>query len=81
MLKQRLLEKGSDITVSGPRCSLRSGKMYSDAVPDYARMLIVNVPAALIVRRRFQCASSAFMTLGPSCRYSLSVKKIDQTDS
>lgn len=33
----------------GPRCSLRSKKMYSDAYPDYLRMTALNVPAALLV--------------------------------
>lgn len=33
----------------GPRCSLRSKKMYSDAYPDYLRMTALNLPAALLV--------------------------------
>jgi hypothetical protein len=35
-------------TVQGPRCSIRSKRMYSDAYPDYLRMTALNVPAALL---------------------------------
>lgn len=35
--------------LQGPRCSIRSKKMYSDATPDYLRMTALNLPAALLV--------------------------------
>ena len=50
-LKLRLKQSGSIITAQGPRCSLRSKKMYSDAAVDYLRLLGINIPAALLVRR------------------------------
>jgi hypothetical protein len=37
------------LVLQGPRCSLRSKKMYSDAYPDYLRMTALNLPAALLV--------------------------------
>jgi hypothetical protein len=40
---------GVVLLLQGPRCSLRSKKMYSDAYPDYLRMTALNVPAALLV--------------------------------
>lgn len=46
-LKSRLKKANSDITVQGPRCSLRSKKMYSDATPDYLKMTLLNLPAAV----------------------------------
>lgn len=48
-LKLRLKQSGSIITAQGPRCSLRSKKMYSDAAVDYLRLLGINIPAALLV--------------------------------
>ncbi|KAK4486429.1 hypothetical protein RD792_009104 [Penstemon davidsonii] len=47
-LKQKLKMDGSDIVVEGPRCSLRSRKVYSDLSVDYLKMFLLNVPAALI---------------------------------
>ena len=38
------------VYVQGPRCSLRSGSMYSDCTPDYLKMTALNIPAALVVR-------------------------------
>ena len=35
----------------GPRCSIRSRKLYSDATPDYLKMTLLNLPAAVVVRR------------------------------
>eukprot|EP00199_Chlamydomonas_sp_CCMP681_P002468 CAMPEP_0119106584 /NCGR_PEP_ID=MMETSP1180-20130426/5042_1 /TAXON_ID=3052 ORGANISM="Chlamydomonas cf sp, Strain CCMP681" /NCGR_SAMPLE_ID=MMETSP1180 /ASSEMBLY_ACC=CAM_ASM_000741 /LENGTH=338 /DNA_ID=CAMNT_0007091947 /DNA_START=36 /DNA_END=1052 /DNA_ORIENTATION=- len=49
LLKQELKLKSSVVAAEGPRCSLRSKKMYADAKPDYLRMLAINVPAALLV--------------------------------
>eukprot|EP00877_Chromochloris_zofingiensis_P012845 jgi/Chrzof1/7814/Cz02g37160.t1 len=48
-LKQELRLKGSIVTAQGPRCSIRSKKMYSDATPDYLKMTLLNIPAALLV--------------------------------
>ncbi|KAF7810231.1 PGR5-like protein 1A, chloroplastic [Senna tora] len=47
-LKQRLKMEGSEIVVEGPRCSLRSRKVYSDLSVDYLKMLLLNVPATVI---------------------------------
>jgi len=45
----------------GPRCSIRSRKLYSDAIPDYGKMTLLNLPAAVLVRARpeWQWLSSA----------------------
>uniref|UniRef100_A0A7S0N9T8 PGR5-like protein 1A, chloroplastic n=1 Tax=Chlamydomonas leiostraca TaxID=1034604 RepID=A0A7S0N9T8_9CHLO len=48
-LKAELKQKASVVAAEGPRCSLRSKKMYADCSPDYLRMLALNVPAALLV--------------------------------
>jgi hypothetical protein len=48
-LKGDLRTQNSVVTRAGPRCSIRSKKMYSDATPDYLRMTLLNVPAALLV--------------------------------
>lgn len=48
-LKGQLKEEGSSVVSAGPRCSLRSKKVYSDAYPDYLKMTALNVPAAVIV--------------------------------
>ncbi|XP_050229603.1 PGR5-like protein 1A, chloroplastic [Mercurialis annua] len=47
-LKLRLKQEGSDIVVEGPRCSLRSRKVYSDLSVDYLKMFLLNVPAAVV---------------------------------
>ncbi|XP_040987244.1 PGR5-like protein 1A, chloroplastic isoform X1 [Juglans microcarpa x Juglans regia] len=47
-LKLRLKIQGSDIVVEGPRCSLRSRKVYSDLSVDYLKMLLLNVPATVV---------------------------------
>ncbi|GAB2224579.1 hypothetical protein Droror1_Dr00005341 [Drosera rotundifolia] len=52
-LKQRLKIEGSDIVVEGPRCSLRSRKVYSDLTVDYFKMFLLNVPAAVIALALF----------------------------
>ncbi|CAH1453406.1 unnamed protein product [Lactuca virosa] len=41
-------EDGSDIVAEGPRCSLRSRKVYSDLSVDYLKMFLINVPAAVV---------------------------------
>jgi hypothetical protein len=48
-LKAELKSKASVVAAEGPRCSIRSKKMYSDCEPDYLRMLVLNLPAALLV--------------------------------
>ncbi|XP_042952741.1 PGR5-like protein 1A, chloroplastic isoform X3 [Carya illinoinensis] len=47
-LKLRLKTEGSEIVVEGPRCSLRSRKVYSDLSVDYLKMLLLNVPATVV---------------------------------
>lgn len=47
-LKLKLKKTGSKIAIEGPRCSLRSRKVYSDSTVDYLKMFLLNVPAALI---------------------------------
>ncbi|CAA6673835.1 unnamed protein product [Spirodela intermedia] len=47
-LKLKLKQEGSDIVQEGPRCSLRSRKVYSDLTVDYLRMFLLNVPAAVV---------------------------------
>jgi len=47
-LKGQLRKKNSKVVSQGPRCSIRSRNMYSDADPDYLKMTILNLPAALI---------------------------------
>lgn len=48
-LRTQLRSQGSVVAAQGPRCSLRTKKMYSDASPDYLRMTALNIPAALLV--------------------------------
>ncbi|KAJ8526855.1 hypothetical protein K7X08_029332 [Anisodus acutangulus] len=47
-LKLKLKMDGSDIVVEGPRCSLRSRKVYSDLYVDYLKMFLLNVPAVVV---------------------------------
>ncbi|XVF51592.1 hypothetical protein PTKIN_Ptkin04bG0196500 [Pterospermum kingtungense] len=47
-LKLRLKMEGSEIVVEGPRCSLRTRKVYSDLSVDYLKMLLLNVPATVV---------------------------------
>ncbi|KAL1547545.1 PGR5-like protein 1A, chloroplastic [Salvia divinorum] len=47
-LKKQLKIDGSEIVVEGPRCSLRSKKVYSDLSVDYLKMFLLNVPAAVV---------------------------------
>ncbi|GAX78944.1 hypothetical protein CEUSTIGMA_g6384.t1 [Chlamydomonas eustigma] len=48
-LKAKLRAGNSIVTAQGPRCSIRSKKMYGDLKTDYARMLALNIPAVLLV--------------------------------
>ncbi|KAG0542597.1 hypothetical protein BDA96_02G118200 [Sorghum bicolor] len=52
-LKLRLKKEGSDIVTEGPRCSLRSRKVYSDLTVDYFKMLLLYVPAAVVALTLF----------------------------
>ncbi|CAM0878215.1 unnamed protein product [Alopecurus aequalis] len=47
-LKLRLKQDGSDIVCEGPRCSLRSRKVYSDLTVDYLKQFLLNVPATAV---------------------------------
>jgi hypothetical protein len=47
-LKLRLKQDGSDIVTEGPRCSLRSRKVYSDLTVDYLKMFLLNAPATVV---------------------------------
>uniref|UniRef100_A0A0F7CYT4 PGRL1A transmembrane protein n=1 Tax=Goodyera fumata TaxID=1390594 RepID=A0A0F7CYT4_9ASPA len=52
-LKLRLKQQGSNIILEGPRCSLRSRKVYSDLTVDYFKMFLLNVPAAVVALALF----------------------------
>ncbi|XXG67117.1 hypothetical protein AAC387_Pa06g0535 [Persea americana] len=52
-LKLRLKQEGSSIVQEGPRCSLRSRKVYSDLTVDYFKMFLLNVPAAVVALTLF----------------------------
>jgi hypothetical protein len=47
-LKLDLKKNGSQVAIAGPRCSLRSQRVYSDSTVDYLRMTLLNVPGALV---------------------------------
>lgn len=46
-LKGVLKEEGSSVVSAGPRCSIRSKKVYTDASPDYLKLTLLNLPAAV----------------------------------
>lgn len=48
-LKATLRNSSSIVTAQGPRCSIRSRKLYSDAETDVLRMVAINIPAVLLV--------------------------------
>ncbi|KAK3019790.1 hypothetical protein RJ639_003777, partial [Escallonia herrerae] len=52
-LKMQLKMDGSEIVAEGPRCSLRSRKVYSDLYVDYLKMFLLNVPAAVVALTLF----------------------------
>uniref|UniRef100_A0A0F7GY01 PGRL1A transmembrane protein n=1 Tax=Erodium chrysanthum TaxID=337364 RepID=A0A0F7GY01_9ROSI len=52
-LKIKLKTEGSDIVVEGPRCSLRSRKVYSDLTVDYLKMFLLYVPASVVALSLF----------------------------
>eukprot|EP00252_Welwitschia_mirabilis_P020043 TRINITY_DN480_c0_g1_i1.p1 TRINITY_DN480_c0_g1~~TRINITY_DN480_c0_g1_i1.p1 ORF type:complete len:359 (-),score=65.96 TRINITY_DN480_c0_g1_i1:302-1378(-) len=47
-LKLRLKKEGSKVAIEGPRCSIRSRKVYSDLTVDYFKMFLLNVPASIV---------------------------------
>ncbi|CAI8589229.1 unnamed protein product [Vicia faba] len=47
-LKLKLKMEGSEIVAEGPRCSLRSRKVYSDLTVDYFKALLLKVPATVV---------------------------------
>ncbi|PNH08831.1 PGR5-like protein 1B, chloroplastic [Tetrabaena socialis] len=49
LLKADLRNKSSIVTAQGPRCSIRSKKMYADSEPDYLRMVALNLPGVMAV--------------------------------
>uniref|UniRef100_A0A0F7CYT8 PGRL1A transmembrane protein n=1 Tax=Pelargonium transvaalense TaxID=158603 RepID=A0A0F7CYT8_9ROSI len=52
-LKIRLKIEGSEIVAEGPRCSLRSRKVYSDLTVDYLKMFLLYVPASVVALSLF----------------------------
>lgn len=48
-LKRQLRRDRSTVVAQGPRCSIRSKKMYSDITIDYVKMTLLNLPAVLLV--------------------------------
>ena len=63
-LKLKLKEASSPVAMAGPRCSLRSQRVYSDSKVDYLRMTLLNVPGAL-PSRLVSHASALPLTLPP----------------
>lgn len=49
-LKLQLRQANSVVTAQGPRCSIRTRRVTSDASVDYLKLTLINVPAALVVR-------------------------------
>jgi hypothetical protein len=47
-LKMALRAADSFVTQQGPRCSLRSKRVFANARPDYLKMTALNLPAAVI---------------------------------
>uniref|UniRef100_A0A0F7GY38 PGRL1A transmembrane protein n=1 Tax=Geranium maderense TaxID=28964 RepID=A0A0F7GY38_9ROSI len=52
-LKIKLKTEGSDIVAEGPRCSLRSRKVYSDLSVDYLKMFLLYVPSSVVALTLF----------------------------
>ncbi|PRW05866.1 PGR5 chloroplastic [Chlorella sorokiniana] len=48
-LKVQLRQSNSVVTAQGPRCSIRTRKLSSDASVDYLKLTLINLPAALVV--------------------------------
>eukprot|EP00899_Mesostigma_viride_P024487 jgi/Mesvir1/5222/Mv15351-RA.1 len=47
-LKRELKEQNSSVAIAGPRCSIRSRRVVSDASVDYIKMTLLNLPAAVV---------------------------------
>ena len=47
-LKASLRAADSFVTQQGPRCSLRSKRVFANARPDYLKMVALNLPAAIV---------------------------------
>ncbi|CAK0745715.1 hypothetical protein CVIRNUC_001639 [Coccomyxa viridis] len=47
-LRRELRNKNSKVVQQGPRCSIRSKNIYADANPDYLKMTLLNLPAAIL---------------------------------
>lgn len=62
----------SMLRLQGPRCSLRSGNMYSDASPDYIKMTALNIPAAVGVSGSLNLALSSVLLVPACCSFLLS---------
>merc|ERR1712176_196393 len=43
-LKLKLKQQGSALAIGGPRCSIRSRRVYSDMGVDYFRLTLLNIP-------------------------------------
>ncbi|KAK9864420.1 hypothetical protein WJX84_002626 [Apatococcus fuscideae] len=46
-LRAQLRTKNSKVVQQGPRCSIRTRNLYSDANPAYLKMTLLNLPAAI----------------------------------
>merc|ERR1712176_48389 len=44
-LKMKLKEQGSPIASGGPRCSIRSRRVFTDLNVDYLKLTLLNIPA------------------------------------
>lgn len=63
-------------TLQGPRCSIRTRNMYSDANPDYVKMTLLNLPAALVVRPPpLRHSEEAHLLLQAFCCYNQSTQQ------
>ena len=47
-LKLKLKQQGSALAVGGPRCSLRTRRVYTDMTVDYFRLTLLNIPGVAI---------------------------------
>jgi len=77
-LKLALKTKGSAVALEGPRCSLRSRKVTSDAEPDYLKMVALRGPAlALTIGVLFSIDEISELVTG---RYELTDNPILEAD-
>merc|ERR1712176_414560 len=47
-LKLKLKQQGSALAIGGPRCSIRSRRVYTDMTVDYFRLTLLNIPGVAI---------------------------------